>query len=67
MLLKLGSVIGSGSSLSKALHLLFRHMSLVKDSKGLHKFLLELCIALCDLVGVIVLVFWGVFQEVAKE
>ena len=42
-------------------------MFLVKISKSLHKFLLELCIALFDLIGVIVLVFWGVFQEIVKE
>ena len=42
-------------------------MFLVKVFKGLHKFLFELCIALCDVVDVIVLVFWGVFQEVSKE
>ena len=66
-MLKLGSVIGSGSSLSKALHFSFCRMFLVKVFNGLHKFVLELCLALCDLISVIVLVFWGVLQEVAKE
>ena len=42
-------------------------MFLIKVSKSLHKFLLELCIALGDLINVIVLVFWSVIQEVAKE
>ena len=50
-----------------ALQLSYCRMYLVKVSKGLHKFFLELCIALCVFVGVIVLVFWGVLQEVAKE
>ena len=42
-------------------------MFLVKVSKGLHKFLPKLCIALCDIVDIIVLVFWSVFQEVTKK
>ena len=39
----------------------------VKVFKGLQKSLLELCLALCYLVNVNFLVFWGVLQEVAKE